>query len=575
MALQTLNPPPPLAPPGMQNNNLNFLPPSRRRKFLDISTLSGRFQALAGLVIVLAVVAMAVSYFVLSAARQNFGEIVVKVTPSIDAAQRLGQSLEEMDARAADYQLTSRIDVTSPDLNPAVYGAQGIRFTAWRELEERRRRVDNALALARSNARPTSDSQYRGEADTINVLSNRFYDYFAKINLMRYELDLGRKEAALANYKAANDILVGNLGNVELDARGNSPEKALKDNNWKDVDFTCKTNCAPANQDKARKIQFNTADTYLGLAANVRKLSEINRKRLDAIGNFGTLETILVGVTAGLVIIAVLLAGAYYALITHRVINIGFGLAFIGGLVIIGMLFANLSSASQDYNEFSKKYIPSVISAASIQQLSASASADISRLLLSPDSPGLDSTNPSLTSDVKQAFLSDNLLNAYDVKKKQVEQELENLSNLIGTGSEERQTRSDFCEAYRATACPRSTVEWAWIRFTTAVDTIKERFGKNLLADAIAINISPSATQTQASARDPYNVFATKIESVSTQYKKRFDESSCKSIGVSEFGNTCVSDGGYLNWLQVVVLVMFPLLTIMVLGGVWFANRLF
>jgi hypothetical protein len=564
VALQTLNPPPaPPAPPIAPQPQFNPGTP-RRRRFFDASTLAGRFQILALAVTLLALIAMIVSYFVLENAQNNFNQIVVKITPSIDAAQRLGQSLEEMDARAADYQLTSRVDVTSPDLNANIYGITGTRQLALSELDERRRRVDNALALARSNA------TLPGEAEAVNVISNRFYDYFAAISLMRYELDQGRKEAALANYKAAQDILVGNLGNPERDARGNSREKALKDNNWRDLDFTCVENCSPATLNKPVRITFdsNPQSSYQGLAANIRKLSEINRKKLDEISNFGTLETALVTITVGLVLIVIAIGAVYYALITHRVLNIGFGLALLAGIITGLLLITNLSSASRDFNDFSKKYIPAVISTSAVQQLSAGASADISRLLLSPDSPGLDSTSPALTRDVKKAFSRDTLVTAYDVKKAQVEQEMGRLSNLIGLENNDRQIRTNFCAAFAAqNICPPNSAEPAWNTFNQQVTRVRDSFDKRLLADSININLT--------GARDPYNRFADSVGKIATEYKTRFDQSSCRSIGQSEFGNQCGGDFGYLNMLQILVLAVFPLLAILVLGGVWFATSLF
>ncbi len=555
-----VNTPPPTPPRTPPPNNGGRLP--------RLDTLLGRFQLLAFVTTLLAIAALVICFLILSATTSNFRELVTKITPSINAAQRLGQALEEMDANAADYQLTSRIDVTSPDLNAGVYGASGFRATAWNNLEERRRRVDNALAIARTKAR------YPGEDDAINRISNRFYDYFAQIRLMRYELDLGRKEAALANYKVAEDILVGNLGNAERDANGNSREKILKDNNWGGtggVSFTCVTNCAAGTQGVATKIIFDMNTSYDGIAANIHKLSEINLKKSVEIGGVSGLNSLVVFIAAGLVVVLGLIISVYYTLITHRVINIGFALAVIGGIAVAGLLVANLGAATQDYDRFSKQFIGGISTASAIQQLSAGASADISRLLLSPDSPGLDSTSPALTSDVKQAFGQTNLRASYENKRKQVEIELNNLWILADTAQE----RTELCKVISNPNQNCGSSTFSWTKFTTEATNINKKFDQKLLADAILINIVPKATQTQTSAREPYIQFSDSINKIADINKTAFDQRACAVIGSSEFGNSCGGDTGYLNQLQVIIWIAFPLLSLLVAGGVWFASREF
>jgi hypothetical protein len=473
-----------------------------------------------------------------------------------------------MDARAADYQLTSRIDVTSPDFIPEVNGPSGYRATAWNELEERRRRVDNALAIARYKAR------YPGEAEAINVLSARFYEYYAQLQLMRYELDYGRKEAALANYKAAQFILVGNIGNAERDAQGNSREKVLKDNNWArqgDVAFICAINCATGTQGQTVRLSFNASSNYEGLAANVHKLAEINLKKLSEIGGISSLNSLAVIITAGLVLLAVIILSIYYAVITHRVLNIGFLLAFVSGVVVAWLLVVNLNATTQDYDHLSEQNISAIKTVSNIQQLSADAGADISRLLLSPSSPGLDSTNSRLTEDVKQAFARDILLNAYENKRKQVELELNNLWTLASAPGE----RSELCRVFNNPGKSCSGNTFSWVRFTDEAKNIFDRFDKKLLAEAILINIIPKASSTTSSAREQYNQFSSSMESISLYNKTEFDKRACNAIGESQFGNSCNGAGGYLNQLQVIIWIAFPLLSIFVSLGVWAASREF
>ncbi len=510
MTVQNLMPPPTQSspPPLMPNPNLNGgRPPRRVKQLLNLQTLLGRFQGLAALVIILAGIALIFSFFALSSTTSNFRQVVNRLGPSIDASQQLGQALQEMDARAADYQLTSRIDVTSPDFQSQVYGLDGLRAQAWNELQARRVVVDNKLNLLRSKVDPNSKT----ETDAINIISNRFYDYYAQLNLMKYELDLGRKEAALANYKAAHDILAGSEANY-------------------------------------------------GIAANIKKLSDSNLDRLNKTD--GPINPLLMLVIAGLVVLMVGVIAVYYAYVTHRLLNFGFALAVVVGLAAAVLLVAALNAANNDYRKIRDNDVRSIVQTSTIQQLSADAGADLSRLLLSPDSPGLDSTNPVLTSDVKAAFARDSLIKSYNDKRTRLETELR-LSQGADTAA-------------------------AWTNFTARADTILKKYDGKLLADAILINIgsqtlldSINTSQQRSndnklvSARKAYTDFSDSINRIASNSKQRFDKGACDAVGDSEFGQGCAGSNGYLNMLQIVVWVAFPLVALLIAAGVWYASRLF
>lgn len=563
MSVQTLMPQTdPTVPPPLPSAP----PPSERRVF-NKDTLLGRFQIMAAVTTVLAVLALVACIIVLNLIAANFREVATKITPSIAAAQTLGQAIEEMDAFAADYQLTSRIDVTSPDLNATVYGDAGFRNTAWQELQKRLRDFDNALITARTKA------NYEGEADAINRIANRFYDYTAQINLMRYELDKGRKEAALANYKAAQDILVGNLGNAERDAQGNSREKLLKDRNWETGDFTCAVNCAAGSQNTKSNIAFDVKANYEGISANIHKLAEINQARLSKLGSSNFLEAIIVTVASVVLAVMTIVIAVYYAITTHRIINFGYLLAVIAALAFAWLLIINLNSNINDYKQFSEQYVPAIRAASAVRQLSAGANADISRLLLSPDSPGLDSTSSDLTTDVKQAFKDTNLLASYQVKKTQVQKELDNLWKLTDTDAE----RIELCKVANSPAknCPTGSPFYWTTGYANAVTNILDRFNRKLLADAIAINISPKAAQGQLSAREPYNQFTVAIDNFANINKSAFDTRECSAIGQSEFSQTACTNLGYINWLQILIWIAYPLIVLLVAAGVAFSSREF
>jgi hypothetical protein len=512
----------------------------------------------------LATVSLVACFIILNLISGNFREVATKIAPSIVAAQTMGQTIEEMDAYAADYQLTSRIDVTSPDLNQAVYGATGFRNLSWQEYQTRLRAFDNALLTARNKA------QYEGEAEAINRIVNRFYDYTARIELMKYELDRGRKEVALANYKEAQDILVGNLGNAERDANGNSAEKLLKDRNWTASDFVCAVNCATGSQGTSKRISFDAKANYEGISANIHKLSEINQERLSRLGSVNFLESIVVAVAAITITLMVIVVSVYYALLTKRILNFGFLLAGITAIAFSYILIANLDTNIKDYQSFSEQYVPGVRLSTAILQLGAGANADLSRLLLSPDSPGLDSTNAALTSEVKQSFSANNLKNAYEVKKQQVEKELANLWRLANTSAE----RNALCEVITTTSARCSGNTFNWTLFSENAATIISNYDRKLLAAAIAVQINPKAATDNPSAREPYNNFSSAVSAFAQDNRQNLDARECRAIGTTEFGSRC-GESGYLNWLQILIWVAYPLIVLMFAGGVFIASRQF
>ena len=550
-------------PPGLRPGGrppASPLPPRfNLGRLFNRNSLLGQFRILAAVIIVLAVIALGVSFWVLSSLQNDFRKVVTKLTPSIVAAQSLGQALEDMDSRAADYQLTSRIDVTNPDFQASVYGAPptGLRETAWSDLQDRRRLVDNQLAIVRSKAvEGDQDNLSAAEVKAINIIDNRFYDYYAEINLMKYELDQGHKEAALANYKAAEDILVGNLGASQRDANGNSREKVLKDNGWNNVNFTCATNCNGQANNGALNFDASGATSYDGIAANIHLLSEINQTRLN--DTTGQASLILVYITAALVVLLILVIAVYYAIITHRVINLGFALAVVASLGVAIALVLTLNAATNDYNNFKNDYVEGtqgIVQASTIAQISADANADLSRLLLSPDSPGLDSTNPALTADVKQAFASTTLVNSYNTKSKQVQNLLNSFNN--------------------------SDVSNRWATFIAgATNNIQQKYiGQHLLAPAILAAISPNALPgNQPSVRQSYNAFTNSLNTITTSKEKAFDNTACNAISEYQFNTStaCVSPGGgYLNLLGELIWVIFPLITVLVAAGIWLTTRLF
>lgn len=533
----------------------NLPDPIRRGPLIRLDTLKGQFTILVLIGVVVSLAGMIASYLILDNIKTSFKEIINNSAPSVVAAQELGQAIQDADAKAADYQLASRVDVTSPDFDTKVlpiYGDKGLRNTSWVTFQQRRQEMTNSLFKAQANITYVA----QGEAEAIAVISERFIEYVARINIMRYELDQGHREAALAAYKSAHDLLVGNLNNVKLDENGRSPEELSKLKGWTDLTADRKNDC---------KI----AAKPLGIEANVEKLSAINRCELDKTYD-DTKSTLLfhTALVAGLSLVLVLglvFLCFRYAAVTHRVVNPGFGLALVGAIALSLTLIVTLLQASKDYETVARNSFSSIESAARARQLASDGNADESRLLISPESPGLDSTHPTLTSDVRSAFRSTVLKDSFDKKRELLNTELGKAWGNITYDGE----KAALCEVIQnplqttnqrqAGSC--STNDFGLARYLTVDGDIRTNFNKNLLAQAITLNIGDS--------NKAFNKVDAALLKLSNVNKTEFDKSACNAIGQDEF-DTKTCSGGYVPFLETGVLIFFPLIVLAMLGGFWY-----
>ncbi len=544
--------PGPLAPvPG--NSNVPALIPKKSRRLIRLDTYGGQFSGLVLVCVILSAAALAVSFFVLSSVKNNFNDIITNSAPSITAAQRLGQSIQQADVSVADYQLTSRIDVTNPDYNASVYGDKGLRATVWDNFLQRRQDVSNLIYAAQKNI------TYAGEADAIAVINNRFLDYVARVNVMKYELDRGNREEALAAYKSAHDLLVGNLNNVNLSAEGRTPEEQSKLNNWPDLTVNPNSQLV-ASQD----CQIGAKP--LGIEANIQKLTAINNCQLKkasdaALASVSTYTLLVIALTV-LLVLGLALLSFRYAVTTHRVINPGYALALIAALIVAIFLSLNLLQSKTDYNTVAVDSFISIDAASKIRQLAADANADESRLLLSPETPGLDSTSAALTADIRKAFqantLNDNFQKKRDLLQKQIQIAWNNVTY--------RQEVDFLCQvAQSGTRCPANS-KFALNDYSQLDTQIRDAFSKNLLAQAIKIDIGDSNAA--------FTRFDNAIIGLSKVNETEFDNTACRVMGVTQFGASC-NNQGYVKLWEVGVWIVFPLIALATVGGYWFARRQF
>lgn len=513
----------------------------RRKKGLlrRLDTLAGQFTLLVLLNVLLLLVGLVVFFVILSSISSNFNEIVNNSAPSIVAAQKLGQAIEAADADAVNYQLYSHIDVTSPDYKAKVAGNNGLSQQSWNNFLQRRQEIYDLLFLARANI------TYPGEAAAINTITIRFLDYQASISVMKYELDQGHPEAALTAYKSAHDLLIGNLGNVPLDDKGRTPEQILKLSGWQKLD---------------------PKQTYLGMEANIEKLSQINRSELDKAA--GQAKDSLGLNTRIVAILCLLLVGGLgflwlrHTLITHRLINPGYMLAFLGVVVLATLLITNLLTASKDYTTVARDSFVSIEAAARVRQLAYDANADESRLLLSPESPGFDRSNPALTTEIRRAFRSDTLTEDFVKKQALIKDQLALAWGNITYGGE----RQALCQTSQAvkglTGCGNST--FYLDQYLKLDQDIRTDFTKNLLTEAIKVDTGIS--------NDTFSRFDNVMGDLSKINETEFDKSACQAIGRTHFGSTC-NTAGYVPIFQYGILVALPLIALATLGGLWYIRH--
>jgi hypothetical protein len=366
---------------------------------------------------------------------------------------------------------------------------------------------------------------------------------------MRYELDQGHREAALAAFKSAHDLLVGNLNNVALDDKGRTPEELLKLGGWQN---------------------FDIKKQYLGIEANIQKLSQVNETELNKASKIAS-DSIVTYTLITIVLSVLLVLGLGFlcfrhAVVTHRVINPGYAVAFLAALILSIVLITTLGQAKDDYKTVAVDSFLSIDDAARIRSLATDANADESRLLLSPESPGLDSTNLSLTAEVIKAFNSDMLTENFNKKQALIKDQLAAAWKNVTYSPE----RVALCKTSKnvtgAGVCPAVST-FALDDYLKVDSDIRTNFKNNLLAEAIILNTGKS--------NDVFGQFDQAMIDLSLVNEQAFDNSACQAIGQVQFGGKCNSTGGYVPFLQNLVLVAFPLIALSAIGGFWYFRREF
>jgi hypothetical protein len=344
---------------------------------------------------------------------------------------------------------------------------------------------------------------------------------------------------------------VGNLGNANLDTGGRSPEEQAKLAGWPN---------------------FDTSRAYLGIEANIHRLFAINnsyfeKARDKAINSVNFL--ILVSVVLFLLIIVVLgFLNVRTVLVLHRVINPGYLLALLLAVGAAITLIIGLNQTRQAYQTIARDSFISIEAVANIRQLAADANADESRLLLSPDATGMNSTSTALSPDVRLAFRSDILTENFNKKQSQIKDQLKTAwNNITYTGE-----LAALCKITAPTDSSRTCTNpnYALDDYLKLDSSIRSAFKQNQLGEAIKID-----TGTSNQVFDKWDSALLELQKVN---ETEFNRSACGSLGVLKYTVGCQRlgfDFSSVPFLQLGIWIIFPLIALGIAGGFLLTYREF
>jgi hypothetical protein len=345
------------------------------------TTLRGQFIALGGLIVVLACVQALSSSSALAQAGRDLDAIGTASVPSLDAAQAMGQYLEDMDARAADYlatgALTDRVPcaVVGPSRDPGpipLHDCDALNIEAETMLF-------NAVLYNAAHS-----GTYPGERTAVERITAGFQEYTAALALMRHEWELAadksaaadpHMQAARAAYQAANNIWRVQLTQMPPINGAGRPlfnEPVVPD-------------CVLPD---GRALSW-TVWPLGSMRDNVDCLSYLNKNKLDAaytdtnrfLGDAHSLAMYL-----GIAFIFAL-AGATWrmARITHRAVNIGLLGALLVGTTLslaVALRFATMDGSTGEFHSMVRNSYDSVYEAAVLKRSATAAAGAQARWLL-------------------------------------------------------------------------------------------------------------------------------------------------------------------------------------------------
>lgn len=135
------------------------------------------------------VLSLVSAWHALAWSTEIFRSITQDAAPSVDYAADLGSSIQDMDAKAADFILTADRSLI------------GVHETDRGAMHVAQRRIRDDMFKARSNI------TFEGEADVVTSIEDAYATYLALLTKAFYDLDEARPQTALVTYLKATEVL--------------------------------------------------------------------------------------------------------------------------------------------------------------------------------------------------------------------------------------------------------------------------------------------------------------------------------------------------------------------------------
>ena len=340
-------------------------------------TLKGQFFVLATVGALLALVLALFTSQSVGRASLDLDTVASGSIPSVDAAQALGQYIDDIDAKAADYLATAAL--TSSEPCSLVGPHNTTRDLGTKTVHDcDKLNIDAEIILTNQQLfNAAHNVTYPGESTAVQRITAGFEEYVGYMTVMEHEFDqVANKsdnndphfKAAYDAYRAASTVL-----HTHIQRQPNLDESALP---------TCTIG-----------VDGHTASpnqwVYGGIDDNIDCLSNINYTHLQ--GAYSDMQGFL-GLTITFCIVLCLLFCALLifttlrmALITHRVINVGLSLALLAGIVFsltVVNLFTGLAGDHGAFGQMVRDDYDSVFYADQLKRYGTNANADESRWLV-------------------------------------------------------------------------------------------------------------------------------------------------------------------------------------------------
>jgi hypothetical protein len=347
-------------------------------------TLRGQFTTLATIVLIIAIALGLIAQNAFRQAREDLDTVASRSAPIIDAAQAMGQYIQEIDVKSADFLTTSSLKKSAPCALPVTkYNPGTITVHNCDSMAI----SDNIALFNQALYNATHSATFPGEQTAVARITSGFEEYVSDIRLMFHEYNLASDNTNLQDehiqrahkaYISASNVLLLHI----------SPASVLDEHGlqtYREQNVPSCTVDDPLGQRELPDWQWPNGS----LETNINCLSALNKAHLDtAYENMQFTQTVLL-------ILLILFSCALVALlvvstirmmvVTHRVINPGLTLALL--LTIVASIpllitYANLGGRHGTFGQLVRDDYDSIYYAANLNRYAGAAKADELRWLI-------------------------------------------------------------------------------------------------------------------------------------------------------------------------------------------------